>query len=788
MSENKPQKARPHQKMQGGSHEAELVSVVIPCYNQAHFLREAIESVLEQTYPHFEIVVVDDGSTDNTSEVASGYYPSEKVRLLRQENKGLSAARNAGLAESGGEYVVFLDADDRLLAEALEVGVRELEAHPECAFVSGHIRRIAADGSPLRTPPQALHIAHVEGDHYLGLLYYNSVWIPGSVMYRRSVFDSVGGFDPSVNATADYDLYLRIVRDYPVHHHGEVVLDYRRHGTNMTRSAGLMLKATVAVLRRQRKHIKGDRRYEEAYTSGLREAQEIYGVPAVEEVRARLWEGAWKAALGGILELLRYYPRGLTLLDERRMERHRLARRLRDRKQEVTRRERQLRNRELALKKERQRVQQLRLQVQNLDQKLRVEQGSGGWKPVQRLRKRLDRGPEGIASALDSIPATEPRQELRGAEQAGRKESVGEHPSGAPGGMEGKTRFFLVGEMKSGTSWLMAMLDSHPEVFCKGEASFFGREQAVEEIPVHEGPIPSLHNALINCEGLRNWRSLSWNYWGRGDAEEDLRNITRLAIDYYLAKGSAASGKRIVGDKSPHHTDYVDEIFGFYPDARIIHIFRDGRDVAVSLMHHFWRWARDRKGGVVDLEPEELDKRDAYLEDPETFLASGESIFIEERLRQMAVRWSRRVSKASREGSELFGSNFLQLSYEDLLERPEENLKPVFEFLGARAEGDIVRGCVEDHSLEKGGGRRGGHENSSSFMRKGVAGDWQKVFTERDRRVYENVAKDTLLEMGYPVDGGPEHQGSGGRRTGRFLWGSSPTEEGRGLPADQSAE
>src|SRR3712207_3825724 len=73
-----------------------LVSVVIPCYNQAHFLGEAIESVLSQSYKNFEIVVVDDGSTDNTSEVASG-YPPDKVRLLRQENKGLSAARNAGL-------------------------------------------------------------------------------------------------------------------------------------------------------------------------------------------------------------------------------------------------------------------------------------------------------------------------------------------------------------------------------------------------------------------------------------------------------------------------------------------------------------------------------------------------------------------------------------------------------------------------------------------------------------------------------------------------------------------
>ena len=93
--------------------EAALVSVVIPCYNQAHFLGEAIESVLAQTYPHLEIVVVDDGSTDNTGEVAAR-YPG--VRYVRQENQGLAAARNTGLRHSSGDYLVFLDADDRLLA------------------------------------------------------------------------------------------------------------------------------------------------------------------------------------------------------------------------------------------------------------------------------------------------------------------------------------------------------------------------------------------------------------------------------------------------------------------------------------------------------------------------------------------------------------------------------------------------------------------------------------------------------------------------------------------------
>jgi len=100
--------------------ESGLVSAIIPCYNQAHFLHEAIESVLAQSYPNFEIILVNDGSTDSTADVVRRYSP---VRYVYQENAGLSSARNTGLKKSRGEYVVFLDADDRLLPEALQVGV-----------------------------------------------------------------------------------------------------------------------------------------------------------------------------------------------------------------------------------------------------------------------------------------------------------------------------------------------------------------------------------------------------------------------------------------------------------------------------------------------------------------------------------------------------------------------------------------------------------------------------------------------------------------------------------------
>src|SRR5918994_3621037 len=125
---------------------AALVTVVIPCYNQAHFLGEAIESVLSQSYPNFEILVVDDGSTDDTSEVA-GRYP-QQVRLIRQENRGLAGARNTGIGHARGEYLVFLDADDRLLPEALEAGGGGVEAPPGGAFFSGRRGNIEADRSP----------------------------------------------------------------------------------------------------------------------------------------------------------------------------------------------------------------------------------------------------------------------------------------------------------------------------------------------------------------------------------------------------------------------------------------------------------------------------------------------------------------------------------------------------------------------------------------------------------------------------------------------------------------
>jgi glycosyltransferase involved in cell wall biosynthesis len=147
----------------------ELVSIIIPCYNQARFLGEAIESALQQIYPHFEVIVVDDGSKDHTSKVAAGY---PEVVTISQANQGVSAARNTGVRASSGSYLVFLDSDDRLLPHALGIGMHHLLEHDECAFVFGRHREIAADGS-VRPTSQA---KVAEKDYYRRLLLSNCIF------------------------------------------------------------------------------------------------------------------------------------------------------------------------------------------------------------------------------------------------------------------------------------------------------------------------------------------------------------------------------------------------------------------------------------------------------------------------------------------------------------------------------------------------------------------------------------------------------------------------------------
>lgn len=280
------------------------VSVVIPCYNQARFLGEAIESALRQTCPPVDVIVVDDGSTDETARVARGHAD---VKYVRQANDGAPSARNRGLRQSQGEFVLFLDADDRLLPDALAQGITALGDHPDWAFVTGHVRLIAADGTPETTPPQA----HAAGEPFLALLRSNYIWTPGVVLYRRSVLDDLGSFDPAARGSADYELNVRIARQQAIGCHHNVMLEYRRHGDNMSADVGEMLRSAVSVRLRQRRFVAGSPDAHRAWKEGIEIVRCDYGERLIDQVRRDLREGHTARAAKGILYLSRYYPGGL---------------------------------------------------------------------------------------------------------------------------------------------------------------------------------------------------------------------------------------------------------------------------------------------------------------------------------------------------------------------------------------------------------------------------------------------------------------------------------------------
>ena len=140
------------------------------------------------------------------------------------------------------------------------------------------------------------------------LLTGDLIFATGSVMYRREIFELVGGFDPSLIPSADYDLYYRIASRFPIHCHEETIAEYRKHGTSMTRSGELMLRCNLAALRSQWKHVKRSRQKKEAYKTGIRFWKQAWGRYVVEQIRAAMAEGEWMQATQGMLSLLRYSP------------------------------------------------------------------------------------------------------------------------------------------------------------------------------------------------------------------------------------------------------------------------------------------------------------------------------------------------------------------------------------------------------------------------------------------------------------------------------------------------
>lgn len=260
------------------SEPSSLVSVVITSYNHARYLRDAVESVLSQTYRNFEIIVVDDGSTDNTREVAACY---PEIKYVWQENRGLSAARNTGIRNSKGAYLVFLDADDLLYPYALAINLKYFRMHPECGFISGWHDRVNED----KKLDAIYDPAPPDKDHYLVLFSRNYIGMHAAVMYRRELFDQLL-FDENLSACEDHDMYLRVAKNYPVFSHGKKLAAYRIHNNNMSHNVKRMLSQALGVLKKNRDDAE-DPRVPKYYQEGRRNYREYYAGIALRNIMYR---------------------------------------------------------------------------------------------------------------------------------------------------------------------------------------------------------------------------------------------------------------------------------------------------------------------------------------------------------------------------------------------------------------------------------------------------------------------------------------------------------------------
>ena len=284
------------------------VSVIIPCFKQGHFLHEAIDSILGQTYSNYEIIVVDDASPDTTREVA-GHYPA--VRYVRHErNRGLGAARNTGIHHSHGGYLVFLDADDRLLPHHFEACLKVFHEHPEVSLVCGDFRWFG-DGETWHQ-----HQCSREPDQYAALLRFGFITPPHSVMVKKDVMVALGGFQehPKFLGSEDRDCWLRVARQYPIYCHHELIAEYRRHASQMSQEWGLMLSSGIAAMREQLPYVKGHPLYEKAYQCGVLQYQKACGPPLIWQMVRDVKQRRWRKAARQFWILVRLYPSGLRQL------------------------------------------------------------------------------------------------------------------------------------------------------------------------------------------------------------------------------------------------------------------------------------------------------------------------------------------------------------------------------------------------------------------------------------------------------------------------------------------
>jgi glycosyltransferase involved in cell wall biosynthesis len=254
------------------------ITVAIACFNQGRFLEQCIRSVLGQILAPDEIILVDDGSTDSTREVAGSF---DQVRYIFQRNAGLSAARNTALRAATTRYILFLDADDWLTPVALESAAAAIAAASRsAAFVHGGFHETDESGSVLRT-----RRATRDPDPFQRLLRGNYIEMHGTVLYDAGLLRASGGFDETLRSCEDYDVFLRLARNHPVSAYEEVAAYYRRHPNSLVRDRFVMIETAVCVIDRHADGTSGRSVEAEAAEAGRRHMTRYYAEQIIKDLR-----------------------------------------------------------------------------------------------------------------------------------------------------------------------------------------------------------------------------------------------------------------------------------------------------------------------------------------------------------------------------------------------------------------------------------------------------------------------------------------------------------------------
>lgn len=224
-----------------------LVSIITPVYNGATYLAQALDSAIKQSYDNWELIVVNDGSIDNSESIIENYLPDPRILYIKQQNQGVAAARNTAIAAASGTYIGFLDQDDRWHKDKLSIQIAALESDKTIALVYARQNIINENEVPIEYPWPTGAIGHCLKTMFLR----NQITIL-TTLVRKQVLNEVGAFNEKLSGTDDYDMWLRICLSHPIGFIDKTLADYRVHSSNVSnddfKMTALDLKTIESVL------------------------------------------------------------------------------------------------------------------------------------------------------------------------------------------------------------------------------------------------------------------------------------------------------------------------------------------------------------------------------------------------------------------------------------------------------------------------------------------------------------------------------------------------------------